>query len=190
VPESLPRPHKRSGLSEIADEFRQLDEKRRREGLALGDAERYRSLFARLSDALAGGERRRRVDARQFLRVPFPMELKLRCPVGLVAARCTDFGGGGCAIVSPESLVLGEEVKLDGVFLDDSTLPLGCHAVPVWHQLASRGSAQGYGLRFVMATRAHRDEIDRVLYRALGIFLGEAPARELKRRKRITSLNL
>src|SRR5262245_9876968 len=86
------------GLSEVADEFKRLDRRRRAQGLSLGEAERYRALFERLSDILASGERHRRSDSRQHLRIPFRLDLTLRRPHGVVLAACRDFGGGGCAI--------------------------------------------------------------------------------------------
>src|SRR5262245_49216496 len=95
-----------AGLSELCEQFRDLDAVRRRSGLSLSDAERYRVLFERLSDALAMGERQRKADARQFLRIPFPMEVIIRRPGRVVCAPCHDFGGGGCAITTDEPFAL------------------------------------------------------------------------------------
>ena len=47
------------GLSEIADEFKELDGRRRGQGLSLSEAERYNALFARLSEVLASNESQR-----------------------------------------------------------------------------------------------------------------------------------
>ena len=55
------------GLTEIAEEFKRLDLKRRNGGLSLGEAERYNALFANLSDVLASGERHRKADGRALI---------------------------------------------------------------------------------------------------------------------------
>src|SRR5579883_3334533 len=90
--------HATVGISEIAEEFRLLESLRRQGSLSLTDSERYHNLFARLSDALASQARHRRVNTRQFLRVKFPMQLRLRTASGELTADCLDFGGGGCLI--------------------------------------------------------------------------------------------
>src|SRR3954470_17096321 len=100
----------RTGLSDIAEEFKSLDSVRKNHGLSMSEAERYHSLFARLSDALASCERHRRVDARQFLRVQFDMALVLRTAGGDAVASCQDFGGGGCAVTTSEVFHLNDDV--------------------------------------------------------------------------------
>src|SRR5947209_16611387 len=90
------------GLSELAEEFKRLDRHRLTRGLSMSEAGRYHTLFERLSDALAQGERSRRVDTRQFLRVPLRMTLTMRRPRGLAPATCHDFGGGRCAVSTDE----------------------------------------------------------------------------------------
>lgn len=159
------------GLSQLAEEFRQLDLQRRRGGLSLGDAGRYHSLFARLSDALASGERHRRADARQFLRVSFRMQLVLRRAHGAALADCHDFGGGGCAISTREQLQLDDDVWLDGAVVEGERHPLRGRAVVVWARLQSGDSPPGYGLRFAIDEPRERDQIDRLLYRVLDRFL-------------------
>src|SRR3954471_6835022 len=109
-----PGPQQQMGLSDIAAEFKRLDEKRRQHGLSLGEAGRYNSLFTQLSDALTAGERHRKVDLRQFLRVRSRMELVLKTRASELKVACRDFGGGGCAIESPALFVLGDDVYLDG----------------------------------------------------------------------------
>ena len=47
MPDVVFRALRRMGLSEIAEEFKSLDVKRRAAGLSLSEAERYRCLFAR-----------------------------------------------------------------------------------------------------------------------------------------------
>jgi hypothetical protein len=161
----------RLGLSEIAEEFRDLDDRRRHHGLSLTEAERYHSLFARLSDALASGERHRRVDMRQFLRIRFRMDLVLRKGTDEVLAPCEDFGGGGCDVHCDEDLRIGDDVWLDGAIIEGVRHPLHGRAVVVWARLPARGHTAGYGLRFVIESPKMRDQVDRVLYRVLDTFL-------------------
>jgi hypothetical protein len=170
MPDSI-QPHAPTGLSDIAEEFKHLDCVRRQQGLSLSDAERYHVLFSRLSDALASGERHRRVDARQFLRVRFHMELKLRTAAGELTAACLDFGGGGCAIACPAVFHLGDDVWLDGATIEGHVHELRGRAVVAWTRLASVETPQGYGLRFAIDSRDMRDQIDRLLYRVLDRFL-------------------
>ena len=166
----------RVGLSDIAEEFRELDAVRRHQGLSMTEAERYHSLFARLSDALASCERHRRVDARQFLRVRFQMTLVLRTGNGEVMAVCQDFGGGGCAVTSSETFHLNDDVWLDGAIIEGVRHPLHGRAVVAWARLATENSPQQYGLRFAIDSRDMRDQVDRVMYRVLDAFLN-APER-------------
>src|SRR5438034_4670230 len=100
--------HAPVGLSQIAEEFKLLDDRRRSQGLSMSDAERYNALFARLDDALASNERHRRVDERQFLRVRFDMGLHVKSNAGDLLVTCQDFGGGGCSIACPQVVQLGE----------------------------------------------------------------------------------
>jgi hypothetical protein len=155
------------GLSELAEEFRQLDRQRRERGLSLGDAGRYHALFERLSEVLASGERHRKLDARQFLRVPFVVELTLMRGHGPVTARCRDFGGGGCALTTDEPLAVGHDVWLDGANVAGEPQPLRGRAVVAWAE------ADSYGLRFCLDVPAERDQIDRLFYRLLDRFLRE-----------------
>jgi hypothetical protein len=171
MPNALRAPSTPVGLSQIAEEFRQLDQQRRRGGLSLSDAGRYHALFERLSDALASIERNRRADARQFLRVSFRMQLVLRRAHGIALADCHDFGGGGCAISTGETLQLDDDVWLDGAVVDGERHPLHGRAVVVWAKLASAGRPPGYGLRFAIDQPSERDQIDRLLYRVLDHFL-------------------
>jgi Tfp pilus assembly protein PilZ len=165
--------HAPMGLSQIAEEFKLLDDRRRSQGLSLSDAERYQALFARLDDALASNERHRRVDERQFLRVRFAMELHVRSSVGDLLVTCQDFGGGGCSIACPEVFALGEELLLNGALIEGKRHPLRGRAVVAWARLPSLETAQGYGLRFAIDSREMRDQIDRLLYRVLDRFLAE-----------------
>src|SRR5258708_4713491 len=107
----------RPSFSKLADEFRMLDMRRRRYGLSLADVGRYQALCSQLSDALATMEKNRRLDARQFLRVPFAIQIVVRRPQGQLAIECHDFGGGGCAIRTTESFKLHEDVWVDGATL-------------------------------------------------------------------------
>jgi hypothetical protein len=159
------------GLSDIAEEFKELDDLRRRHGLSMADAERYHALFARLSDALASGERHRRVDTRQFLRVQFDMQLVVRTHDGDSLARCEDFGGGGCAVTCPALFQLGDDLWLDGAIIEGRHHELHGRAVVVWARLPTATSEQGYGLRFAIDCPKMRDQIDRVMYRVLDGFL-------------------
>jgi hypothetical protein len=161
----------RVGLSDIAEEFRELDALRRHHGLSMSEAERYHTLFARLSDAPASSERHRRVDARQFLRVQFDMALVLRTADGQALAPCQDFGGGGCAISSSELFHLNDDVWLDGAVIEGIRHPLHGRAVVVWARLRTASTPQGYGLRFAIDSREMRDQVDRVMYRVLDAFL-------------------
>jgi hypothetical protein len=166
----------RVGLSDIAEEFRELDAIRRHQGLSMTEAERYHSLFARLSDALASCERHRKVDARQFLRVQFDMALVFRTSDGgEILAGCQDFGGGGCAVTSSQAFHLNDDVWLDGAIIEGVRHPLHGRAVVVWARLPTVNTPQGYGLRFAIDSRDMRDQIDRVMYRVLDAFL-HAPA--------------
>jgi hypothetical protein len=159
------------GLSQLAEEFRQLDQQRRCGRLALSDSARYHSLFARLSDALASGERHRRADARQFLRVSFPMQLVLQRAKELIAADCHDFGGGGCAISTSEALRVDDDVWLAGAVVEHARHQLRVRAVVVWARPPSETSLPAYGLRFAIDQPSERDQIDRLLYRVLDRFL-------------------
>jgi hypothetical protein len=160
------------GLSDVAEEFRNLDVERRQRGLSMTEAERYNNLFARLSEMLASGEKHRKVDERQFLRVKFPMAIVIRTARGEVNALCEDFGGGGCSIACSEELHLGDDIWLDGAIVNGQRHPLHGRAVVKWTKLPSNGSAaHGYGLRFAIDGQHMRDQIDRLLYRVLDIFL-------------------
>jgi Tfp pilus assembly protein PilZ len=168
------------GLSEIASEFKRLDEKRRQHGLSLGEAGRYNALFTQLSDALTAGERHRRVDLRQFLRVRSRMELIVRTRAGEIKAACRDFGGGGCAIESPALFELGGDVYLDGAVLEGKRFPLHGRAVVAWARLPTTVTAgHGFGLKFAIESQEMRDQIDRLLYRVLDAFLHDDGGGEL-----------
>jgi hypothetical protein len=168
---ATPYGHGRTGLSDIAEEFRALDVVRKHQGLSMTEAERYHSLFARLSDALASCERHRRVDTRQFLRVQFEMTLVLRTERGESLAHCQDFGGGGCAITTSETFHLNDDVWIDGTLIEGIRHPLRGRAVVVWARLPTMTAPQSYGLRFAIDSREMRDQIDRVMYRVLDAFL-------------------
>ncbi|HXU73337.1 MAG TPA: PilZ domain-containing protein [Polyangia bacterium] len=161
------------GLSELADEFKRLDHDRRTRGLSPNEAGRYHTLFERLSDTLAQGERNRRVDTRQFLRVPFHMTLTIRRADGTHAAACHDFGGGGCAIATPGDLrfELDDDVWLDGAEIEGETHPLHGRATIVWTRLPTGGEPARYGLKFCIDADEERDQIDRLFYRVLDRFL-------------------
>lgn len=159
------------GLSEIAEEFKQLDHHRRTRGLSLGEAGRYHVLCERLSDVLDSGHRHRRVDTREFLRVPFRMTLTLRRGHGVVPADCRDFGGGGCAITCRERLELDDDVWLDGADLEGEPHPLRGRARVVWTRLAVAGEPPAYGLRFCVDAPDEAEQIDRLFYRVLDRFL-------------------
>jgi hypothetical protein len=159
------------GLSQLAEEFRQLDQQRRRGRLSVADSARYHSLFARLSDALASGQRHRRADARQFLRVSFPMQIVLQRAHGPATAQCHDFGGGGCSISSDERLERDDDVWLDGAIVAGTRHELHGRAVVAWVRSPSLPSGPGYGLRFAIDQPRQRDEIDRLFYRVLDRFL-------------------
>jgi hypothetical protein len=167
MPHALRAPSVPMGLSELAEEFRRLDKERRVRGLSLGDAGRYHSLFERLSDVLASGERHRKLDARQFLRVPFRLDLMLARAHGQVTTRCRDFGGGGCAISCDEPLAVGDDVWLDGAAVEGERQPLRGRAVVAWADTATAT----YGLRFCLDVPDERDQIDRLFYRLLDRFL-------------------
>ena len=153
-------------LCEIAEEFKQLDLRRRQGGLSLGEAEQYRSLFARLSEALTATERRRKADARQFLRVEVPMQVVLRTPDGTHPAALLDYGGGGCSISDPGRVHQPHsDLWIDGVVCDGVAMPLHGRAEVVW---AKDGVV---GLRFAIDCADMRDQVDRILYRVLDLFL-------------------
>ena len=159
------------GLSEIAEEFKHLDRQRRSRGLSLTEAGRYHALFERLSDTLESGARHRRVDTRQFLRVPFPMTLTIRRAHGAVTATCHDFGGGGCAVATHERFDLDDDVWLDGAEIEGVVHPLHGRGTVVWTRLPTDGAPARYGLRFCIDADEERDQIDRLLYRVLDHFL-------------------
>jgi len=160
------------GLTDVAEEFKNLDGQRRQRGLSMSEAERYNALFARLSEMLSASERHRKVDERQFLRVKVPMAIVMRTARGEVNALCHDFGGGGCSIACGEQLELGQDVWLDGAIVNGTRHPLHGRAVVTWAKLPSNGSAaHGYGLRFAIDGKPMRDQVDRLLYRVLDVFL-------------------
>ncbi len=171
MPSALRAPSVPQGLSEIAEEFKELDRHRRTRGLSLTEAGRYHALFERLSDTLALGERNRKVDTRQFLRVPFRMTLTIRRAHGLVQAACHDFGGGGCALSCDERFDLDDDVWLDGADLEGELHPLHGRATVVWTRLPTGGEPARYGLKFCIDAPEERDQIDRLLYRVLDRFL-------------------
>ncbi len=160
------------GISRIAEEFRQLDIRRRRLGLSLAEVPRYQALCSQLSEALATMERDRKVDARQFLRVPFTINLLVRTPKGPIYIDCHDFGGGGCAVSSKEVFRKGDDLWLDGAILDGNKHLLQGRGQIVW----VRGEpgvdgATHFGVRFALESTSFKDQIDRVLYRVLEAFL-------------------
>jgi hypothetical protein len=157
------------GITEIAGEFKKLDTVRRKRGLSLNEAEQYRSLFERLSEALSAGERKRKADERQFLRVQAPMEIVLRVAGGEMAVTCGDFGGGGCCIRAPVNWPPGTDLWLDGAILDGKRLPLHGRAVVVWSR--ADNDSHLFGLRFAIDSPKMRDEVDRLLYAVLDRFL-------------------
>lgn len=169
MPPALRVPSIPMGLSEIAEEFKRLDCQRRQRGLSLGEAEQYHALFARLSDALDAGWRHRRVDERQFLRVPFPMTLFVRLPDGVMGVACHDFGGGGCALSSEQRLDREADVWLDGAELAGEHHPLHGRATVIWERAS--GGGWRYGLRFCLDAPYERDQIDRLFFRVLDCFL-------------------
>ena len=171
MPHALRAPSVPLGLSEIAEEFKRLDHARRSHGLSLGEAGRYHLLVERLSDALDAGARHRRVETRQFLRVPFRMTLTLRLARGVEQATCHDFGGGGCCISTAEYFHLDDDVWVDGGDVDGARHPLHGRAQVVWARLPTDGERAGYGLKFCIDARAERDQIDRLFYRVLDRFL-------------------
>src|SRR5262249_38817107 len=119
-------------------------------------------------------ERHRRVDTRQFLRVPFRMTLTIRRAHGNVLATCQDFGGGGCAIASPSDDVrfeLDDDIWLDGADLEGEQMPLHGRATVAWTRLPAGGKSAHYGLKFCIDAPEERDQIDRLLYRVLDRFL-------------------
>src|SRR5512147_1652781 len=150
MPPALRAPSVPLGLSEIAEEFKRLDAERRTRGLSLADAGKYHALFTRLSDVLASGERHRRVDTRQFLRVPFRLTLTVRRANGTLLCGCHDFGGGGCAVGSDEQLSLGDDVWLDGADLEGEQHPLHGRATVVWTRLPTADAPPSYGLKFCL----------------------------------------
>jgi hypothetical protein len=162
------------GLSDLAEEFRELDDRRRHDGLSPVDAERYHQMYARFSDALASGERHRRVDMRQFIRIRFNMDLVLRRNGEEVLARCEDFGGGGCDIHCDQRLHVGDDLWLDGALIEGMRHPLHGRAVVVWTRHPARNASAGYGLRFVIESPKMRDQVDRLLYRVLDAFFNGA----------------
>jgi hypothetical protein len=177
MPHAMRAPSVPLGLSQLADEFRRLDHERRRRGLSLGDASRYHGLFARLSEALAAGERKRRVDGRQFLRVPFAFDLMLTHNNARIVARCHDFGGGGCA-VTMEPLGRGDELWLSGAQLGDERAgePVERHelcgrTIVAWARPGDEATPGRVGLRFAFDVAAERDQVDRLFYRLLDRFL-------------------
>lgn len=137
----------------------------------MSEAGRYHALFERLSDTLASGERNRRVDTRQFLRVPFAMTLTIRRAEGDREARCLDFGGGGCAIACDERFDIEDDVWLDGADIEGERHPLHGRATIAWLRLPAPGSPPQYGLRFCIDAVEERDQIDRLFYRVLDRFL-------------------
>lgn len=171
MPHALRAPAVQPGLSEIAEEFKRLDQKRRAGGLSLGEAGHYHALFSRLSDELASGQRHRKVDTRQFLRVPVRLTIDLRRGRGVVHAECHEFGGGGCAIACHERLDLDDDVWLDGADLEGERHELRGRATVVWTRLAAAGAPTIYGVRFRCDVPAERDQIDRLFYRVLDRFL-------------------
>jgi hypothetical protein len=171
MPPLLRAPSVPLGISEIAEEFKRLDHARRSRGLSLGEAGRYQALVERLSDALESGTRHRRVDTRQFLRVPFRMTLTLRRPHGVALATCNDFGGGGCAITTDERVSVDDDVWLDGADVDGERHELHGRAQVVWTRLPTAAAPAGYGLKFCIDARQERDQIDRLFYRVLDRFL-------------------
>ena len=159
------------GVSKLAEEFRELERRRRAGRLPAGEVHRYHAMFGRLSDALASGERRRRMDARQFLRVLADLRLVVRTAAGESLARCLDFGGGGCSVAWDGALPRGAELRVDGALLEGHRYPLAVTAEVVWLRPAGSDGVPRYGLRFELEGSAAREQIDRVLYRVLDLFL-------------------
>ena len=165
-------------LSEIVERFRDPNLRRRAGSLSPAEQARYQALFSQLSDALAQGEIHRSPDARRFLRVRSEMELTVRYGEEKELVACHDFGGGGCRITSARELPLGIDLWLDGALLEGVRHPLEGRAVVVWTRsfVEAAESVRGYGLRFAIDSDPMRDQIDRVFYRVLDLFLKQ-PAR-------------
>lgn len=165
----------RSGISRIAAEFKALNDRRRIEGLSRRDADRYYALFAQLSEALAGVERRRRMDARQFLRVAGEAVLVLSTGDGERSAVCHDFGGGGCAIDYDAPLDAGERVQVQALIVGGRRVSLPARAEVIWRR-GAEGGLHALGLRFFIESPDVRDAVDRALYRVLDAYLnGDGP---------------
>lgn len=163
-----------TSLSDIAEEFRLLDQKRRKATLSDREREQYHCLFERLSDALAGGVRYRRMNERKFLRVPFPMTIHIRRGNSTLPAPCLNFGGGGCAIAA-DSFLLEEEAVIDSIELAGEIYPLGSRSQVCWSRHGEAGERQ-YGLRFILESVEVRDTVDKIFYQALGRYISEQPA--------------
>ncbi len=175
-----------TSLGELIEEFRALELQRRQGGLPLAEAERYYALFNRLDEALASGERHRKADQRQFLRVPTDLVLLLRTPSGLVEVKCTDFGGGGCFFYGSTLTRPGDTVWLDGARLEGQLYPLHGRALVAWVDSAA-GRPDGQGIRFVLECTEFRDQIDRLFYRILDAVLGGASAAARRSRPKQTT---
>ena len=167
---AAPYPH---SLSDIAEEFRLLDIKRRKAALSDGEREQYHSLFERLSDALAGGVRYRRMNERKFLRVPFPMTVQIRRGSTTLSAPCLNFGGGGCAILA-EQFLLEEEAFIDSIEMAGETYRIDSQSQICWSRHTESGGRE-YGLRFLLESPEVRDTVDRIFYQALGHFINGQP---------------
>ena len=158
MPPLLRAPSVPLGISEIAEEFKRLDHARRSRGLSLGEAGRYHALVERLSDALDAGARHRRVDTRQFLRVPFRMTLTLRrrarrhrCDVQRLRRRRLRHHHRGA--LRPRRRRLARRRRLDGVRHE-----LHGRAQVVWTRLPTVEVPAGYGLKFCIDARQERDQ--------------------------------
>lgn len=168
-------------LVDLIEEFRSLELRRRQGGLSLGEAERYYSLFARLDEVLASGERHRKADQRQFLRVPADLMLTLRSPDGPFVVACSDFGGGGCFVHGAPHVRPGDTLWLDGAELHGEKLPLHGRAVVAWVE-SIPGTIEGQGVRFVLECDEFRDQIDRLFYRVLDELLHEGMPEQTERK--------
>jgi hypothetical protein len=172
MPAKVEGPSGGPSLGDLIEEFRALELRRRQGGLPLAEAERYYSLFQRLDDALASGERHRKADQRQFLRVPTDLTLTIRTPGGTLDVQCSDFGGGGCFFKGAPPFAAGETVWFDGASLHGQSFPLHGRAVIAWVEGAT-GLIEGQGVRFVLECTEFRDQIDRLFYRVLDTLLGD-----------------
>lgn len=153
-------------LSRLVSEFRALD-RRRRSGLSLEDAARYRALFVALSKRLSSQSLA--PERREYVRAPGPVVVRIRRGDERSTGTAIDFGGGGLRLLGQPGLRVGDLVRVEEIGIEHRTHRIDVDAFVVWSASASGGAEAGLAFRFDGGDA--RDRVGEVFYRVLDVCL-------------------